>query len=209
MAGEERTKAGFDSTFDKLVAAGNVSAAIRGQKEIFSATAEIEGGFDTTQTYDTGVFTFGFGQWTANASLPQMLKAIPDDVFNQYLGQYGLGRGTPGLGTEQQMRKLVPKKDLVQASKSDKLALRNTSEGSITLGGKELISSNAYALAQTWAAKYDTLATELPALKADLAGTNVANSVDFPLPCGPTMAPRQPFEHKSCTSFAAVALPAN
>lgn len=176
VAGEGRTKAGFDSTFGKLAAAGKLSAAIRAQKEIFSATAEIEGGFDTTQTYDTGVFTFGFGQWTANASLPQMLKVMPDDVFNQHLGQYGLGRDTPALGTEQQMRKFVTPKEWGAANKKGKFALRNTSEGSITLNGKELISANAYALAQTWSAKYDALATELAAVKADLAGTDAAKA---------------------------------
>jgi hypothetical protein len=174
VAGEGRTKAGFDSTFGKLAAAGKLSAAIRAQKEIFSATAEIEGGFDTTQTYDTGVFTFGFGQWTANASLPQMLKVVPDDVFHQHLGQYGLGRDTPALGTEQQMRKFITPKEWGAANKN--LALRNTSEGSITLNGKELISANSYALARTWSVKYDTLATELAAVKADLAGTDAAKA---------------------------------
>src|SRR4029078_4165203 len=123
-----------------------------------------EGGFDTTQTYDLGVFTFGFGQWTANASLPQMLKAVPDDAFNLHFGQYGLGRGTPALGTETQMRKLVPTKDLAAAEQSADLALRNTSEGSITLNGKELIGENAYALAKTSASKLDQLSKELPTL---------------------------------------------
>ncbi len=174
VAGERRSEAFFDKTFDKLVAAGKVSTAIKAEKDIFAATSEIEGHFDTVQTYDTGVFTFGFGQWTANASLPAMLKSVPDDVYNLHLGQYGLGRGTPTLGNEQQMRKLAPPKELNKVYNS--LDLRNASEGSMTLNGKEMISSKAYAFAKTWAAKHDQSSKDLTAFKADLAGADKAKA---------------------------------
>ena len=77
---EGANRAPFATTFDALKKSGAVTGA---EGDIFSLVSDIEGGFATVQNADRGVLSFGFGQWTAMADLPGMLKSIPNDVFQR------------------------------------------------------------------------------------------------------------------------------
>src|SRR6185369_373359 len=46
------------------------------EADVFKTVSTIESDFAGVQTYDSGILTFGFGQWTVNADLPRMLTKV-------------------------------------------------------------------------------------------------------------------------------------
>lgn len=151
----------FATTFAALASGGKISAAEQSDQAVFDFLAEIEGGFGTVQTADTGVVSFGFAQWTAVSDLPPMLSRVPKAAFDRYLGKYGLGVGTPVLGTPGSVRKFVP-----TSGRPGKLNARNPSEHCLTLNGVELVADKFHTAASSWSTKLTTLSADAQAAKA-------------------------------------------
>ena len=151
----------FSSTFAALSTAGKISAAEISEEDIFDFLSEIEGGFGTVQTADTGVLSFGFAQWTAMSDLPPLLSRVPKTAFDRYLGKYGLEVGTPALGTPTSVHKFVP-----TSGRPNRLSARNPSEHCLTLGGVELVSQRLHKAAGDWALKLSTAGAQAQTEKA-------------------------------------------
>ena len=166
---EGRDAAPFDSTFTKLKSQNLLNADILANQDVFSMTSEIEGGFATVQSADTGVVSFGFGQWTAMSDLPKMLKRLPAATFQQHLGQYGLGVGTPTLGAFAQTRKFIPGGSSALNAAVKKLHLHNATEGCLILDGKELVSEAMHKTATDWSTRHETVMTRLGTIKSEAA----------------------------------------
>ncbi len=166
---EGRDAAPFDSTFTSLQNQNLLSPAELNNQDVFSMTSEIEGGFATVQSADTGVLSFGFGQWTAMSDLPKMLKRIPSATFAQHLGQYGLGLGAPTLGGVGHARKFIPGGSGAFNSAVKKLSLHNATEGCLTLDGTELVSDAMHKTATDWSTRHQNVLTSLNAMKSEVA----------------------------------------
>jgi hypothetical protein len=151
----------FGSTFTALATAKKISADEIADQAVFDFLAEVEGGFGTVQTADTGVLSFGFAQWTAMSDLPPMLSRVPKAAFDRYLGKYGLGVGTPVLGTPTSVAQFVPRR-----GRPGRLSARNPSEHCLTLSGTELVATKLHQAATDWSAKLPTLGADATAAKA-------------------------------------------
>ena len=160
----------FAPTFAALGASGKINAAEVADQDVMDFLAEVEGGFGTVQTADTGVLSFGFAQWTAMSDLPPMLSRVPQANFDRYLGKYGLAVATPALGTPHSVHTFVPR-----GGKPDRLSARNPAEHCLTLNGVELVSTRLHKAAGDWAVKLATFGTQAQTAKADwLAATTAA-----------------------------------
>ena len=160
----------FASTFTALVAANKVTAAEAALQPMMALLSEIEGGFATVQSADRGVQSFGFAQWTAASDLPKFLNRLPQPLFARYLGKYGLGIGTPVLGTPSSVDSFAPRS---QSRKG--FNARNPSEHCLTLNGTELVSKDLLGAANDWSSKLPALAAAAQAAKQQwLAATTKA-----------------------------------
>jgi hypothetical protein len=157
------TDAAKAASFDKLAAAGTITAD---DATLFKAVATIEAPFSGVQNYDTGILSLGFAQWTAHSDLTRVLKRVPADVLDKYVGKYGLTVGDPKLGTDGFVGKFVASADARRNN-----GVRNKSEGAMFIGGKEVVSEALYQASGTLATKYQDLVTRAQAAKADLAST--------------------------------------
>jgi hypothetical protein len=165
----------FGSTFAALITAGKITPAQAADQDVFDFLAEVEGGFGTLQTADTGVLSFGFAQWTAVSDLPQMLSRVPKAAFDRYLGKYGLGVSTPALGTPNSLRKFVPGTGKTFSHAVRKLKARNPAEHCLTLGGAELVSKPLHQAAADKALLLSTVGAQAQTAKsAWLAATTAA-----------------------------------
>ncbi len=170
---EGANRAPFATTFAALKKSGAVAGA---EGDIFALVSDIEGGFATVQNADRGVLSFGFGQWTAMADLPGMLKSMPDDVFRRSLGKYGLGLSTPSLGAYAHVRKFLPgpKAQFERAIKP--LQLHALGEGCMLLDNKELVSDKLYKTAEKWAGDLGEALAKAQAAKAALGDPKTAEA---------------------------------
>lgn len=160
----------FASTFTALVAANKVSNAEAALQPMMALLSEIEGGFATVQSADRGVQSFGFAQWTAASDLPKFLNRLPQPLFQRYFGKYGLGIGTPVLGTPTSVDKFAPR------SQSRKyFNARNPGEHCLTLNGTELVTKYLHGAASDWSSRLPTLAASAQSAKQQwLAATTKA-----------------------------------
>jgi Domain of unknown function (DUF4157) len=112
------------------------------EAEMFKTVSLIESGFAGVQTYDTGILSFGFAQWTVNADLPRVLLKMDATTFEKYLGRYGLSVGSPVRQLDAFVHKFV-------GSHRNKLGVRNSTEGALFLNGQELVNKRLLAMATT------------------------------------------------------------
>src|SRR5207244_406620 len=83
----DRKKAMDDLAKSTTPAARRITAD---EAELFKTVSLIESSFAGVQTYDIGILSFGFAQWTVKDSLPRMLLKVDAATFERYLGRYGL-----------------------------------------------------------------------------------------------------------------------
>ncbi|MCU1347405.1 MAG: hypothetical protein JWO56_435 [Acidobacteria bacterium] len=145
------------------------------EAKMFETVSLIESDFAGVQTYDTGILSFGFSQWTVSGSLPRMLLKVDATTFERYLGRYGLAVGPPVRQLESFVRQFAVKSDLT------KLGLRNKDEGAIFLNKKELVTTRlrTKATAQSkamgdFAKRANALKKTVDDAKPDLTSTDKA-----------------------------------
>jgi hypothetical protein len=167
----DRIKAMDDLTKAPTPAGRRITA---NEAEMFKTVSLIESDFAGVQTYDRGILSFGFAQWTVSGSLPRMLLSVDATTFERYLGRYGLSVGAPVWQADTFVRKFL-------VAGRDKLGLRNPAEGAISLNNKELVTPRLRTAATTRSAVLDgfhTRATDLKQIvdtaKPNLTSTNRA-----------------------------------
>jgi hypothetical protein len=133
------------------------------EAEMFKTVALIEADLANVQTYDRGILSFGFAQWTAAADLPRMLLKVDPATFERYLGRYGLSVGTPVVQLDSFVHKFVAG-DKARAN----LGVRNTHEGALFLNGKELVNQRLLDRAKKQGAALGAAAAQASAVQADL-----------------------------------------
>lgn len=127
----------------------------------FKTVTLIEHDFAGIQNYDSAVLSFGFAQWTVPSDLPRMLNKVPADVFEKYLGRYGLKVGAPVRALDAAVAKYIT------SGRSD-LGVRNKSEGALFLNNKDVVSSALLKAANDRVIVFDKQLQDLAAAKADL-----------------------------------------
>ncbi len=153
------------SAIEDLADATKTTAARRittEESDAFKTVAVIESDFSGVQTYDSGILSFGFAQWTANADLPRLLMKVSAPVFERYLGRYGLAVGAPVRQLDAFVARFVP-------SGRQSLGVRNVAEGALSLNGKELVTQALLDRATSRAPTLDALATQAATIQADVA----------------------------------------
>jgi hypothetical protein len=160
----------FGSTFAALASSGKITAAEAADQDVLDFLSDVEGGFGTVQTADTGVVSFGFAQWTAMSDLPPMLSRVPKAAFDRYLGKYGLEVGTPALGTWGSVHKFIP-----ASGHPNRVPTRNPSEHCLRLNGDELVAKRLHEAASSWSVTLTGLAADAQTAKAGwLSATTAA-----------------------------------
>jgi len=144
---------------------------------MFKTVSLIESDFAGVQTYDTGILSFGFSQWTVNADLPRLLLKVDATTYERYLGRYGLAVGTPVRQLDAFVRKFV-------GPNRNKLGVRNPSEGALFLNSKELVNTKLLSKAKVQGtalgplnAKATSTKAEIAAAKPDLRSRDTAKKV--------------------------------
>jgi hypothetical protein len=132
------------------------------EADAFKTVAVIESDFSGVQTYDSGILSFGFAQWTANADLPRMLMKVPAPVFERYLGRYGLAVGAPVRQLDAFVARFVP-------TGRARLGVRNATEGALSLNGRELVTKALIDKATSQVPVLDGLAKQAAAVQASVA----------------------------------------
>jgi len=135
----------------------------------FETVSLIEDDLAGVQNYDSGILSFGVAQWTVHSDLPRVLLKVPAAVFEQYLGRYGLGVGTPVRALD-----AVAAKFIAEPKQRARLGVRNRSEGGLFLNGKDVITDKMLEAARKLMPTFDTLIAKATAAKADLASTDKA-----------------------------------
>ena len=134
------------------------------ETERFKTVSLIESDFAGVQTYDTGILSFGFAQWTVNADLPGLLKklkAADAATFEKYLGRYGLDVGNPVRQLDSFVHKFV-------SAHRERLGVRNLSEGALFLNGKELVNKKLLDKAGSQDTALAALATQATTAKGEI-----------------------------------------
>jgi hypothetical protein len=132
------------------------------EADAFKTVAVIESDFSGVQTYDSGILSFGFAQWTVNADLPRMLQRVPAAAFDRYLGRYGLAVAVPVRQLDSFVAKFVPTGRV-------RLGVRNPTEFALFLNGRELVTKALLDRATAQAPAFDALANQAIQVQADVA----------------------------------------
>ena len=159
---DSQRKKAFDDLADPSIPA--TRRITTDEAERFETVSLIESDFAGVQTYDTGILSFGFAQWTVNADLPGLLKKLKTAdaaTFERYLGRYGLDVGNPVRQLDSFVHKFV-------SAHRERLGVRNPSEGALFLNGKELVNKKLLAKASSQDAALAALATQATTVKADI-----------------------------------------
>jgi Domain of unknown function (DUF4157) len=131
------------------------------EAEMFKTVILIESDLAGVQTYDRGILSFGFAQWTASADLPRLLLKLDPTTFERYLGRYGLSVGTPVVQLDSFVRKFFGKDPR-------RVRVRNKHEGALFLNGKELVDQRLLDQAKKQGPALGALAAQASAAQADL-----------------------------------------
>jgi hypothetical protein len=144
------------------------------EAEMFKTVALIESDLAGVQTYDTGILSFGFSQWTVNSDLPRLLLKVDAVTFERFLGRYGLAVGAPARQLDAFVHRFV-------GPHRARLGVRNTAEGALFLNGKELVNHRLLEMATAQSAALRAVAkhasdakAELDAARPDLKSTDAA-----------------------------------
>jgi hypothetical protein len=127
----ERKQAFDDLTQSSVPAARRITTD---EAKLFTTISLIEADMAGVQTYDPGILSFGFGQWTSASDLPRLLSRIDAPTFERYLGRYGLTVNQPVDQLETFVKKFT-------TTKLENLGIRNPREMALFLNGKELVSA--------------------------------------------------------------------